>query len=171
MKHDFLKISIALLLAVFFIWTDLDPFNHGLMHMINFPIHEVGHLIFMPFGEFIYIAGGSIFQILLPVFFAIYFFRRKEFFSSALVLIWVGNNFFDVAVYASDAVFMELPLWSLTGNEATTIHDWNYLLTKTNLLPHTNLVASTIKGIGILITIVGIFGAFYFARKTPPSEN
>ena len=164
MKYDFLKISVALLLSLYLIHSDFNPFN-SFMHGVNFGFHEIGHMVFRPFSEFLYVAGGSIFQILVPVFCSIYFFYRGKLFSGALVLLWVGNNFFDVAVYANDAVFMELPLWSWSGNEATTIHDWNYLLTKTNSLQYTNLITQIIQGIGGLITLAGICGAFYFTRK------
>lgn len=165
MKKDFAKITIAIIAILFFIWSDFDAFNSGFMHAINFPIHEIGHVIFSPFGQFIAVAGGSIFQILAPIFFFFYFFLRGEKFSASLVLLWVGNNFFDVAVYANDAVFMELPLVSFSGNEATTIHDWNYLLSETGMLHRTNLVAAIIRAIGIVVSCVGIIAAFYFARK------
>lgn len=166
MQIDFFKVFTAFAVSALFIWVALDPFNHaGLLHAINLAIHEIGHFVFAPLGQFLGVAGGSIFQILVPIFFCIYFIFRREFFSASLVLIWVGNNFFDVALYARDAVFMELPLLSFTGNEDTTIHDWNYLLKETGMLHRTNLIAGIIRAIGIVITMVGIAASFYFTRK------
>ena len=37
------------------------------MHDILLPIHEAGHVLFRPFGEFMMILGGSLFQLLLPL--------------------------------------------------------------------------------------------------------
>ena len=36
------------------------------MHNILLPIHEAGHVLFRPFGEFMTILGGSLFQLVLP---------------------------------------------------------------------------------------------------------
>lgn len=173
--RDILKIITLIIVAAFFIWSNSDPYKHGFMHLINFPIHEIGHVLFGCgyFGKFICVAGGSIFQIIVPIFFCgyfftheqNYFFTHEQKFSAALTLFWVGNNFFDVAVYADDAIFMELPLWSFSGNEGTTIHDWNYLLTETSMIPHTHLIAGIIRAIGVIITIAAIIASFHFARK------
>ena len=37
------------------------------MHNILLPIHEAGHILFIPFGEFMTILGGSLFPILFPL--------------------------------------------------------------------------------------------------------
>ena len=41
--------------------------NGSFMHNIVLPIHEAGHVFFMPFGEFLTILGGSLFQVALPL--------------------------------------------------------------------------------------------------------
>lgn len=163
--RDILKIITLIIVAVFFIMSDYDPYKHGFMHLINFPIHEIGHVLFGYFGKFFYVAGGSIFQIVAPILFCCYFFIHEKKFSGALTLFWVGNNFFDVAVYANDAIFMELPLWSFSGTEGRTIHDWNYLLTQTSMIPHTHLIAGIIRAIGVVITMAAIILSLHFARK------
>lgn len=167
MNFSLSKIIAASLLSGLFIYSDIDPFTKGkFLHMINFPIHEVGHIIFSFGGKFLTIAGGSLFQILLPCFCVGYFFYEGKPFSAAICLMWVGNNFFDVAVYANDAVFTELPLSNLFGGTSETIiHDWNYMLSETHLLHKTNLIAAIIRAIGGIITFAAITGVFYFARK------
>ena len=37
------------------------------MHLIVLPIHEAGHVLFIPFGRFMTVLGGSLFQVLLPL--------------------------------------------------------------------------------------------------------
>lgn len=37
------------------------------MHLIVLPIHEAGHILFIPFGGFMTVLGGSLFQVLLPL--------------------------------------------------------------------------------------------------------
>ncbi|MGI9034823.1 MAG: hypothetical protein ACR2GD_02175 [Pyrinomonadaceae bacterium] len=164
-QPDTIKIIIAAVFTIYFLWCACAPENVFFMHLINTPIHEAGHVLFRPFGEFLGVAGGSLFQIIVPLVFFGYFVWNKKPFSASIVLFWVGENFLDVYVYANDAVVMQLPLLSgVTGSEGG-FHDWNYLLTAMNLLDKTALVAKIIRFTGTLIIIAAAIGAFVFARK------
>lgn len=165
MPRDTTKIVIAVVASVYFLWCAYAPENAVFMHCVNTPIHEAGHMIFRILGEFMGVAGGSLFQIIVPLVFCGYFIWHKKYFSASIVLFWVGNNFLDVYVYANDAVVMELPLLSgVTGSEGG-LHDWNYLLTETGLLASTALIAKTIKFIGLVTTFAAVAGSFVFARQ------
>ncbi|HYW09618.1 MAG TPA: hypothetical protein VE913_21830, partial [Longimicrobium sp.] len=43
---------------------DADAF--GLLDSVDLPIHETGHLVFAPFGEFMGFLGGTLLQLILP---------------------------------------------------------------------------------------------------------
>ena len=164
-QRDTTKTIIAAVFTAYFLWCAYEPENARFTHLINLPIHEAGHIFFHILGEFMGVAGGSILQIVVPVVFFIYFIYHQKPFSASIVLFWVGNNFLDVYVYASDAVVMQLPLLSdLTGAEGG-FHDWNYLLSETNLLDKTIVIAKIIRFTGTLITLAAITGAFVYARK------
>ena len=45
---------------------------------VNLAIHETGHLILAPFGEWMTVAGGTLIQVLVPLSFAAYFARRGD---------------------------------------------------------------------------------------------
>jgi hypothetical protein len=165
MQRDTTKTIIAALASIYFLWCAYDPANAVFMHLVNTPIHEAGHIIFRLFGEFMGIAGGSLFQIIVPIVFFGYFVWHKKPFSASVVLFWVGNNFLDVYVYANDAVVMQLPLLSgVTGSEGG-FHDWNYLLTETGLLAQTALIAKIIRFTGTVIIFASVVGSFVFATK------
>ncbi len=125
---------------------------------VNLIIHEAGHVIFMFFGEFFHILGGSLFQMLFPSLFVLYFYRKQNYFSASLLLFWVGQNIVNVSVYASDALNMELPL---LGGDLSG-HDWNNLLQMTNTLEYTNTIGTSIFYLGVIT----IFCAVYFSFKT-----
>ena len=72
-------------------------------------------------NQFWSVAAGSIFQVLFPFSFAAYYLRRQDWFEAGLVLFWTGASLISIAVYASDAVTMALPL---IGGDAV-IHDWH----------------------------------------------
>lgn len=164
MRRDTTKTILAGLFTAYFLWCAYSPENIFFLHLANTPIHEAGHVLFRIFGSFAGVAGGSLFQIIVPVVFFGYFTLHRKPFSAAIVLFWVGENFLEVYVYANDAVVMQLPLLSgLTGSEGG-FHDWNYLLTATNLLDKTALVAKIIRFTGTLIILAAAVGAFFFAR-------
>lgn len=96
-----------------------SPF--ALSHNIHLPIHEAGHFIFTPLGEWMHFLGGSFFQVVFPLAFSVSFLLRKELFSAILVLLWCGDSLIDVSFYVGDAYAQEMPL---IGGE----HDWAYLL-------------------------------------------
>jgi len=164
-QRDRPKTIIAAVFTVYFLWCAYAPENAWFLHLINLPIHEAGHIFFRILGEFMGIAGGSLFQIIVPAVFFGYFVYHRKPFSASIVLFWVGNNFLDVYVYAGDAQVMRLPLLSgLTGAEGG-FHDWNYLLTEAGLLDKTYLIAKIIRFLGTLITVAAAIGAFVYARK------
>ncbi|HJR06066.1 MAG TPA: hypothetical protein VJ842_02120 [Pyrinomonadaceae bacterium] len=157
MQRDSLKTTIAAFACLYFLWCAYDPFQWHLIDGVNLVIHEAGHIVFMPFGGLITVAGGSLFQVIIPAAFVIYFYRRGQVYSAALVLFWVGESLLNVSVYAGDALDLQLPL--LGGEDS--IHDWNYLLSSTNLLPATHRIAAAIRIAGTL----AIFAACFFSLK------
>jgi hypothetical protein len=151
------KTVAALLAGAYFLWCAYDPFQWHLIDGVNLVIHEAGHIVFMPLGEFIMIAGGSLFQVIMPALFASYFFYQRQPYSAAFVLFWVGESLLNVSVYAGDAVAMQLPL--LGGQDS--LHDWNYLLDRTGLLGSTSAIAGAIR----LAGTVGILAGLILALK------
>jgi hypothetical protein len=165
MQRDTVKTIIAAIASIYFLWCAWDPANAVFMHLINTPIHEAGHVFFRLFGEFSGVAGGSLFQVIVPIVFFSYFVWNKKPFSASIVLFWVGQSLTDVYVYANDAVVMQLPLLSgMTGSEGG-FHDWNYLLTETGMLDKTVLVAKIIRFSGTLIIFAAILGSFLYSVK------
>jgi hypothetical protein len=160
-KPNIPKLVVAAIASLYFIWCAYDPYQWHLIDGVNLLIHEAGHLIFRIFGEFMTIAGGSLFQVIMPALFVGYFCYQRNFYSASLVLFWVGESILNVSVYAADAATLQLPL---LGGEGT-LHDWNYLLTNLNLLSATTQVAGMIRLLGTLIIAVAATGAFWFALR------
>jgi len=93
----------------------------GLLDNIDLVIHEAGHFFFMLFGKFIYTLGGTLMQIILPSIIAGYFFRNNYRTGVQFGLLWLGQNFINISVYAADAQARKLPL--LGGKKV--YHDWH----------------------------------------------
>lgn len=167
MKRDLSKTVIAALAGLYFLWCAYDPARWHLIDGVNLVIHEAGHIIFMPFGGLLTVAGGSLFQVVVPAVFVAYFYRRGQIYSAALVLFWVGESLLNVSVYAGDALALELPL--LGGEDST--HDWNYLLSSTGLLPSTHKIAAAIRIAGTFAIFAALFFSLKHARRSDPAAE
>lgn len=98
------------------------------MHLVLLPIHEAGHVFFMPFGSFMHILGGSLFQLLLPFGIgAAFFWKNRDNFAAALGMWWGGASLIDLSPYIYDSLHPQLILLGgHTGEDGP--HDWIYLL-------------------------------------------
>lgn len=171
MQANYPKLVFAGLFILYFGWIALDPMQGSFLDTVDLPIHETGHLLFRPFGQFMMVAGGSLFQVIMPAIFVGYFVWQRSFYSAAIVLFWVGQSILNVWVYAADAVVMQLVLTSgFTGSEGS-FHDWNYLLTATGLISSTKLVAGIIRFVGTLVIIsAGVLSVYYSVFSTDTTE-
>lgn len=171
MRPNIPKLICAGLASIYFLWIAYDPMQGSFLDNIDLPIHETGHLLFRPLGEFMMIAGGSLFQVIFPAVFVGYFIWHRSYYSAAIVLLWVGQSILNVWVYAADAVVMQLVLTSgFTGSEGG-FHDWNYLLDHFGLLGSTRTVAGVIKFVGIMTIIAAGALSIYFSFRTPEPEQ
>ena len=115
MKPNVPKLIFAIAATLYVLWIAYDPMQGSFLDNVDLPIHETGHLLFRPFGEFMMVAGGSLFQVIFPIVFVGYFIWQRSFYSAAIVALWVGQSILNVWVYASDAVVMQLVLTSEIG--------------------------------------------------------
>ncbi len=166
------RVLVFLLLVVWglkFITTPLETNYTGesFLHLVNLPFHEAGHLLFMPFGRFMMILGGSLGQILMPLLcLATFLFKTRDPFGGSVALWWAAENFMDVAPYIYDARAMELILLGgFTGQEVDA-HDWNNLLTMLGWLPHDHRLAQASYSIGTALMLVALcWGAVILRRQ------
>jgi len=118
---------------------------------INYGVHEFGHVLFSIFGQTVGIAGGSLSETLSPVVVMAGFLRQGDFFAVSFALGWFSTALFHVAVYVADARSLELELvapWAFDSD--SIIHDWNYLLSKFNMLQYDNTLAFALRCVAVL---------------------
>ncbi|MFN8432806.1 MAG: hypothetical protein U0V18_02240 [Anaerolineales bacterium] len=124
--------------------------------------HEAGHFICSPFGWFLSIAGGSIWQVLLFVIFGfIVLFRKRR--NEALGW-WAvaGHSLISLSTYIADASARSLTLIPIPDPSR---HDWGNMLEYLGLLQYDWLFAkiSIITGGAIVLSCVvaGLFFTWY----------
>jgi hypothetical protein len=159
--------------AYMFVRYLMDPFYSTLFDGLNLGIHEMGHYIFIPFGEVMTVLGGSLMQCLAPIIAMYLFYRQRDFFAISVAFCWLSTNFFSVSVYAADARAQVLDLVSPGSDEPT--HDWHWLLGHWGMLGDDVAIGRLLRFLAILSMLFGLgTGAWLLMqmRNSPtPQEN
>lgn len=132
--------------------------------------HEIGHVICLPFGQFIMVAGGSVWQILFWAGLGGYVLLVRKRIGTALLMgLIVGHSFINLSVYIRDARARELDL--LFGMDKSA-HDWWNLLRWTGLLSYDSIIADMAVTMGILAAvsciITALLSVWFLPRTTQP---
>ena len=80
-----------------------DPTDWSWWSGITLGVHEAGHILFSPFGEFLTAAGGSVTQLAAPVAVMWMFRRQGDWFGIAVGGTWLGYSLANLATYVGDA--------------------------------------------------------------------
>lgn len=165
-----LRIARMLGIAAFAAWVALymrtgEPLLHGSLLIF----HEAGHVLFMPFGEFLMVLGGSLFQLMVPAFFIGYFLHRRDTFAACFAGLYLAASLAGVGEYIADARAGELPL--LGGERAN--HDWTFLLIEMGMLDRDIVIGRFVERIGVLVFLAslaaGLRLAWLTGDATPPT--
>ena len=136
--------SVVLLPLV--LYFSLTRGDYTLLDGADLIIHEAGHFFFRFFGPFLHAAGGTLMQIILPSLIVWHFTVHGYRFGTQVGLLWLGQSFINISVYAADARARVLPL--LGGPHVQ--HDWHYLLGQLGLLAHDQAVGYGFFGLALL---------------------
>ncbi len=125
-----------------------EPESWNALQSLNLPIHEGGHLLFRPFGEFFHVAGGTILQLAAPIFSMFMFLKQRDYFAISFCFGWLSTNLVSMSVYMQDARAQALPLVSAEGGDGIIIHDWHWLFSHFGLIEHC-------EGLGLMVRMLG----------------
>jgi hypothetical protein len=161
----------VIIYIIFFIWgwyfitagINWEKIGGSFLHNAILPFHEFGHVLFMPFGRFMSILGGSLFQILLPLFIMMAFIiQNRDNFAASMMLWWTGQSFIDLSPYIADAPYRNLPLIMGMGENA---HDWGNLLTMTGNIDKAASYANTSFTLGVICILSSYVWGAYLINK------
>jgi hypothetical protein len=152
-----LRLGLGLCLAIYGVSCLLHPERLGLLDAVDLPIHETGHLVFSPLGEFLQFLGGTLLQLAFPLAFVGYFLHRRDRYAAHVVLFWVAQNLWNISVYLADARARRLPL--VGGGE----HDWAYLLGRLGLLQQDQLLSDLVHGAGVVLFAWAVWGMLVYS--------
>lgn len=118
----------------------------------NLAFHEFGHPFFGFFSERLMVYGGTLGQLIFPCAFCIKFYRDEKIFSASIALLWLFENFFNIATYMRDARAQALSL--VGGGE----HDWTEILTRWGVLENDIRLSNAL----IWITVLAMLSLGYW---------
>lgn len=130
--------------------------SSSLIHLPMVPIHEFGHILFRPFGEFMMLLGGSLFQILLPLIFGgVFLVKNRDPFAASVMLWWSAVAVMDIAPYIYDAWAPQHVL--LTGRTGDTgAHDFIDTLGMLDLLHLARPIGRAVHAFGMAIMLAAL---------------
>ncbi len=159
-KTVIIKSSFIIFIFIYIINSLINNNGHMFIDYLNLCFHELGHMIFMLFGEFIHFTGGTIMQIAIPAGITVYLIIIHKYYGASIFGIWTGQNLFGISEYIKDARSQVLPLFG--GG----IHDWNYMLGELNLLKYDQIIGNVVYSSGLVIIIISsIFGIIFAVRN------
>jgi hypothetical protein len=135
----------------------------SLIHLPMVPIHEFGHILFRPFGEFMTLLGGALFQVLLPLIFGgIFLVRNRDPFAASVMLWWAAVAVMDVAPYVYDAGQPQhVLLTGRTGDSGS--HDFIDTLGDLGLLHRAQPIGRAVHAFGLIAMLVALAWGTYIA--------
>lgn len=172
------RLARATLLAGLVIWTwqfARAPMgvaaSESVLHLPNLVFHEAGHVLFLPFGRFMNVLGGSLFQFALPLTLAIAFLKQRNPFGAVVCTWWAGQNLLDLAPYIADARALQLVLLGGRTGAEVQGHDWEYLLATLGWMRFDRTIGMGAHRLGLLMMVGAlVWGAVYLA-KTPSADE
>ena len=127
--------------------------SDGYISVLDYPnlfFHEAGHAFFGFFGETMGLYGGTLGQLIIPLVCALAFLLQLQIMSSAVMLLWFFQNFFNIARYMGDARAHKIFL--VGGGK----HDWTDILSRWGMLDSDTALAAVVRYLGWL----GLIGTF-----------
>lgn len=164
------KTYLYMVLIIFYIFLFykflVDSGYNPIFKGINLGVHEMGHIFFGFFGiEILTVAGGTIMQLLFPIFAFLVLIKQKDYFGLSFIIIWFATNLFDIAAYIADARVKILPLVNVGFSTGEVIHDWEYMLAHWGILESNLYIASVLRFFGFVFLVAGVLWGMYYLTR------
>jgi hypothetical protein len=162
---------VRLPLLVFTTWIFIhhlrDSDYTSIIGGLNLGIHELGHFVFGPFGDFLAAAGGTVLQCFVPIAGAVMFWKQRDWFAVTFAFAWLATNFYAIAPYAADARTRELPL--VSPGSGDPIHDWYFMLSSLRWLRYDHFIGALFRLAGTLTMLAAITAGAWllWSMRTP----
>jgi hypothetical protein len=161
--------ALFVLWGLYFVSLDLrsNEIGESFLHRVNLVFHEAGHVVFMPFGHFMMVLGGTLGQLIMPALAGAVLLKNRDAFGASIALWWLGQSVMDVAPYINDARDLDLMLLGGgTGRDRPGMHDWENILLDLGLIEHERALALAADRLGEALLLTALaWGAAVLYRQ------
>jgi len=161
-----LRAPLLLILAWIMVGYLTDAGHTSIFSGVTLGFHEMGHAALSWLGNRILTtAGGTIFQIAVPLAAAVYLaVKQRDPFGAAVCLFWLGTSLVEAGHYAADARAQQLPLVSPFGPVDVDSHDWTVLLMKYGMLSRDQQIGGMLVGAGRMVMVASLAAGAWVLR-------
>jgi hypothetical protein len=125
-----------------------------ILQYLDIAVHEVGHMIFRPFGEFTMLIMGSGTEVLFPFVVGLVFLVwKRDLIATGICWAWSASAAADASRYIADATQGSL---ALLGGGPDAMGDWERVLGLEHLdkLALADDYAARVRTVGLLLVVV-----------------
>jgi hypothetical protein len=155
---------LCYLLFFLYAWRDTSGFLF--LDFVNLMIHEAGHLFFAWGGNTIMLLGGTLGELLVPLFCAAFFWFHRQAYGLAFCMFWFFENFLYIGTYMADARTAALPL--VNSDES----DWTLLFGQWGILTHDQQIGHFMRALGWIGMLAAVgWLAYRLYRDSQPESH
>ena len=168
----FKAVGAVLLIAVWGWFALVKNDQTPIFVYLNIAVHEVGHVLFRPFGELTMLIMGSGFEVLFPFAVGVVFLlRKRDLVSTAVSWGWAASALASAATYIADADDGRLALLGANGPDAAG--DWERILGEEffDKVYLADSIAGTVRTFGYALWFVALGLAIWAIVRNRPQER
>ena len=170
--NDFKAVAALLLIAVWGWFALVKNDQTPIFVYLNIAVHEMGHVLFQPFGELTMLIMGSGFEVVFPFAVgAVFLLRKRDLVSTAVAWGWAASALASAATYIADADDGRLALLGATGPDAAG--DWERILGEEffDKVYLADSIAGTVRTFGYVLWIVALGLAIWAIVRNRAQET
>jgi hypothetical protein len=150
------------------------PFIIVVPYSFDFMLHEIAHIVVAFLPQVFVAAAGSVSELLLGSLLIFTAFKTRGYFASLFCFLWFMLACESAGTYMADARAQQIPLFSLgaalSGSDQAT-HDWHFVFGQLHMLRYDTLIGGTVKIIGTVAALFGIFFSAWLMYKMAASTE
>jgi hypothetical protein len=170
--NDYKAVAALLLIAVWGWFALVKNDQTPIFVYLNIAVHEIGHVLFQPFGELTMLIMGSGFEVVFPFAVgAVFLLRKRDLVSTAVAWGWAASALASAATYIADADDGRLALLGATGPDAAG--DWERILGEEffDKVYLADSIAGTVRTFGYVLWIVALGLAIWAIVRNRAQET
>ncbi|WP_345974501.1 hypothetical protein [Sulfurimonas sp. HSL3-7] len=135
---------------------------HNVLNSANMIVHEAGHGVCYLFAcpELITALNGTVFQLLLPMIFIYYYYKRENSIVMGLGAIWLAQNLVYVAWYMSTSHTPQRYPFFIPGADK---HDFWFIFREVGVYEYDWLISGAVRVIAVVLLLVSYGYLLYIA--------